>query len=186
MEELLNDEASIHSFIEFLVNEQSVENILFYLDVEAFKRLKRKQDIIIQANNIYNKYLITEAELEVTAIDAEERKKLTYILASKTGKVKNNFFDSAQKCVFNILKVSVPYRYAAAVAVRLTQHSVLWESSGSGLPKVSAERGAPRTRPGEWNEPTVPPELVNAAQPRLTVADGALSCSCVPRIPNAG
>lgn len=91
-----------------MINDYAVENILFYLDVEAYKRLKRKQDIIIQANNIYNKYLITEAELEVTSIDAEERKKLTYILANKTGKVKNNFFDSAQKHVLQQLKVHYP------------------------------------------------------------------------------
>jgi len=105
IEELLTAEASFQSLIDFLVSDCSVENILFYLDVEAFKRLKRKQDILIQANNLFNKYLITEAELELTTIEAEERKKLTYILANKTSKVKSNFFDTAQKHIFNFLKV---------------------------------------------------------------------------------
>lgn len=109
LEELLSDEVTTQSFIEFLVNDYSVENILFYLDVEAFKRLKRKQDILIQANNIYNKYLITDAELEIASIDTDERKKLTKALANKTNKVKNNFFDAAQKHVLNVLRVPPPF-----------------------------------------------------------------------------
>jgi len=111
IEELLTAEASFQSLIDFLVSDCSVENILFYLDVEAFKRLKRKQDILIQANNLFNKYLITEAELELTTIEAEERKKLTYILANKTSKVKSNFFDTAQKHIFNFLKENKFQRY---------------------------------------------------------------------------
>ncbi|ELR16662.1 regulator of g protein signaling domain containing protein [Acanthamoeba castellanii str. Neff] len=111
IEELLGEELGLHSFIDFMVHDYSVENILFYLDVEAFKRLKRKQDILSQANNIYNKYLTTEAELELASIDAEERKKLTYILANKTGKVKNNFFEALQKHIYSFLKENAFPRY---------------------------------------------------------------------------
>ena len=119
IEELLGEELGLHSFIDFLVNDYSVENILFYLDVEAFKRLKRKQDILSQANNIYNKYLTTEAELELASIDAEERKKLTYILANKTGKVKNNFFEALQKHIYSFLKVPLYPCACAVVRVRV-------------------------------------------------------------------
>lgn len=45
---------------------------LVRLDVERFRRLERKDDLLFQANSIYNKYIVDGAQLEVN-IDSEDK-----------------------------------------------------------------------------------------------------------------
>jgi len=53
---VLNHQASLETFKEFLVSDISVENLTFYLDVESFKGITNKDEIVMRSVEIYLKY----------------------------------------------------------------------------------------------------------------------------------
>lgn len=65
LEALLSEEIGIDYFLRYLVTEYSVENLLFYLDVLQFEVLETEHDRVIYSKSIVNKYLSTDAELEL-------------------------------------------------------------------------------------------------------------------------
>lgn len=65
METLLRHQESIDAFLKFLVRDYSVENLLFWMDVQQYQRLSSDHDLKIYSSSIGNKYIFPESELEV-------------------------------------------------------------------------------------------------------------------------
>jgi len=70
---LLNDKEGLTSFKQFLTKEFSVENILFYEEIEEYRTKKRngqrEQDLIGESQKIYAKYIITDSPFQVNLPD---------------------------------------------------------------------------------------------------------------------
>jgi hypothetical protein len=106
LEEVLRQDYSINYFIRFVKKEYSVENVFFWLDVEVFKRLERKDDIVLQARNIYNKYINTESQLPIN-LDVEEKREIARIMDDPEHNIEQitaQFFDNAQQHIFLMMK----------------------------------------------------------------------------------
>ena len=66
---LLSDERGVRSFLEFLVDEYSVEYLLFYFEILQFKEAVKNgvaaSDMLVYAKSIFRKYLQCSAEFEI-------------------------------------------------------------------------------------------------------------------------
>jgi len=69
---LLSDKEGLASFKQFLTKEFSVENILFYEEIEEYRAKKRHQteiQLLGDAQKIYAKYIITDSPFQVNLSD---------------------------------------------------------------------------------------------------------------------
>jgi len=73
MEGLLADKNGLTSFKKFLTKEFSVENILFYEEIEEYRSKKKAGstdlDLVAEAQRIYAKYIITDSPFQVNLPD---------------------------------------------------------------------------------------------------------------------
>ena len=60
--------AAHEAFLQFTKNEYSEENLLFISEVEEFKKMENFKDRKLKADEIFTKYLIQNAPLEVILI----------------------------------------------------------------------------------------------------------------------
>jgi hypothetical protein len=65
LEETLRDPEKIKYFKQFLEKEYNNENLLFWLEVESYKTLADTKALIVGANNIYKKFIDTEAPFAI-------------------------------------------------------------------------------------------------------------------------
>jgi len=107
LEVVISTDRLLDHYIRFLKKNRAVENIFFWLDVERFRRLERKDDLLFQANSIYNKYIVDGAQLEVN-IDSEDKQAVGEALFHLDGceEVNRHMFDHAQLQVLSLMKES--------------------------------------------------------------------------------
>ena len=130
---------TVHVHKTFLVQEFSVENILFFNEVSHFQRIDDEEELYSQAHSIYKQYLETnKAPLEVNlpasiAKDISER-----IQEIREGRsTKSDIFDECQEAIYKLmesdsfprfLKSKVCKELATTMELEAKQHMVLTEA----------------------------------------------------------
>ncbi|XP_076835929.1 regulator of G-protein signaling 14 [Brachyhypopomus gauderio] len=177
-ERLLEDPLGIHYFTAFLKSEVSVENILFWLDCESFRKIpaSQREQLSKKALSIYNSYISSTAITPVN-IDDKVRVEEKDIYRPHPG-----LFEKAQQQIFKLMKFD---SYTRFVRSRLYQSCMLADVEGGPLPELAPrprlspsgssgrERPRPEQRPKERSK--VKPGKLTAAevQGELLVARSA-------------
>ncbi|CAG8797819.1 14716_t:CDS:2, partial [Racocetra fulgida] len=108
---ILSNLLALNYFQKFSIREFSVENLLFWLDIELFAAgtcdiednyFEDQQSVIIHAKYIYLTYIGSNAPLQVNLSD-EIRKDITWPLEDDCI-VERNMFDEAQEAVYQLMK----------------------------------------------------------------------------------
>ncbi|CAG8503271.1 3342_t:CDS:2, partial [Cetraspora pellucida] len=108
---ILSNLLALNYFQKFSIREFSVENLLFWLDIELFAAgtceiednyFEDQQSAIIHAKYIYLTYIGSNAPLQVNLSD-EIRKDITWPLDDDCI-VERNMFDEAQEAVYQLMK----------------------------------------------------------------------------------
>ncbi|CAG8652865.1 18216_t:CDS:2, partial [Racocetra persica] len=108
---ILSNVLALNYFQKFSIREFSVENLLFWLDIELFAAgtcdiednyFEEQQSTIIHAKYIYLTYIGANAPLQVNLSD-EIRKDITWPLDDDCI-VERNMFDEAQEAVYQLMK----------------------------------------------------------------------------------
>ncbi|CAG8510103.1 1387_t:CDS:2, partial [Dentiscutata heterogama] len=108
---ILNNILALNYFQKFTIREFSVENLLFWLDIELFAAgtcdiednyFEDQQTAIIHARYIYLTYISSNAPLQVNLSD-EIRKDITWPLDDDCI-IERNMFDEAQEAVYQLMK----------------------------------------------------------------------------------
>lgn len=113
LERVLREDRLLEYFIRFLKKTRSFENVFFWsvsamcrllcvepsfdrccrdkmgicrLDVESFRALERREDVLQQASSIYNKYIVDGSQLEVN-IDSELKLGIAHEINSMRSRV---------------------------------------------------------------------------------------------------
>jgi len=115
----LNDKGGLSGFKKFLTKEFSVENILFYEEIEEYRTKKRRGsndplELIGEAQRIYAKYIINDSPFQVNLPDV--------IIKDLEDKLKGLFASAASKDEKVSGSVPSPSR---ALSVELGQNGVL-------------------------------------------------------------
>ena len=98
---LLKDEGGRKLFTEFLKQEHSLENLLFWCEVEAFKVMcDEPQEIAMKARTIYADYVKPMCEMEVN-ISGVARRKIEEGLQLDI--IDPNIFNGAQSQVYSLM-----------------------------------------------------------------------------------
>lgn len=101
LQSLINHPVGIRYFTSYLKQERSEENITFYTDVQHFKSLSDKQEIVTQAQEIYSKYLSPSA---LHQINVSGKNKLAVTQAMQnTDTIDSSLFNNCQKEVSDSL-----------------------------------------------------------------------------------
>jgi len=69
----LRDPVARKWFQEFLINEFSVENILFWHEVQDYKQLSSQEELSIAARKIYDKYIVDGSPFQVNLCEESSR-----------------------------------------------------------------------------------------------------------------
>ncbi|KAJ5070868.1 electron carrier/ protein disulfide oxidoreductase [Anaeramoeba ignava] len=101
IEEIFKLPQAIDYFKEFLCQQLTQENIMFYLDVNDFKNLKNPKAISRTANAIFEKYVKTEAIFEIN-IDFRSRMEIIEMVERQEFNL--NMFDKAQNIIFTLME----------------------------------------------------------------------------------
>lgn len=108
---ILSNLLALNYFHKFIIREFSVENLLFWLDIELFAAgtndiednyFEEQQTAIIHAKYIYLTYIGSNAPLQVNLSD-EIRKDITWPLDDDCI-IERNMFDEAQEAVYQLMK----------------------------------------------------------------------------------
>jgi len=89
------------SFKQFLVREFSVENLMFYTEVQYYKKIEEESDLKETAKTIHETYVELGAPFEIN-IEMEIRNQVAEQLNS--GKPTVNIFDEAEKAVLHVMR----------------------------------------------------------------------------------
>nr|CAG8571362.1 1141_t:CDS:2 [Entrophospora candida] len=116
---VLSNTLAIKYFQKFAIREFSVENLLFWLDVELFAAgisceiednyFEEQQTAVIYAKYIYLTYISPNAPLQVNLSD-EIRKDIPWPIDDDSD-VERNIFDEAQEAVYQLMKGHTFVRY---------------------------------------------------------------------------
>ncbi|XP_050397325.1 regulator of G-protein signaling 12 isoform X3 [Patella vulgata] len=132
-EKLLQDEAGLAVFTEFLKKEFSEENIIFWTACKDYKNITDEQERNIKAKEIYNRHLSTRATDPVN-VDSAAR-----LHADKFIDTPNAImFDLAQQQIFRLMKTD---SYARFLKSELYKTYLLREIEGQplDLPVIESE-----------------------------------------------
>ncbi|RGB36296.1 hypothetical protein C1646_697504 [Rhizophagus diaphanus] len=109
---VLSNTLAINYFQKFAIKEYSVENLLFWLDVELFAAgnscdiednyFEEQQTAAIHARYIYYTYIYSDAPLQVNISD-EIRRDINWPI-DDDDVVERNMFDEAQEAVYQLMK----------------------------------------------------------------------------------
>jgi len=115
----LNDKGGLMGFKKFLTKEFSVENILFYEEIEEYRTKKRRGsndplELIAEAQRIYAKYIINDSPFQVNLPDV--------IIKDLEDKLKELFASVARQDEKALASVPSPSR---ALSVELGQNGIL-------------------------------------------------------------
>jgi regulator of G-protein signaling len=100
-DEFLTNKDAKEVFKQFLVREFSVENLMFYTEVQYFKKLTDQEEIEETSNQIYETYVQAGAPFEIN-ISADKRSKVEQFVKSKP--VPLDAFFEAEKAVYTAME----------------------------------------------------------------------------------
>eukprot|EP00058_Branchiostoma_floridae_P023563 XP_002609053.1 hypothetical protein BRAFLDRAFT_84869 [Branchiostoma floridae] len=123
---LLHDPAGLACFTEFLKQEYSEENIVFWTECEKFKAITNQQEMVTQAQVIYSTHMASKASMPVN-IDSQARQMVDEMLGSPTP----DMFNLAQQQIFQLMKFD---SYSRFLKSPLYQDCMLCDVEGRPLP----------------------------------------------------
>ncbi|XP_053096189.1 regulator of G-protein signaling 14 isoform X1 [Pangasianodon hypophthalmus] len=146
-ERLLEDPLGVHYFTEFLKSEVSVENILFWLDCENFRKIPadNTEKLSREALSIYNRYL---SKCACSPINIDDKVRVD---EKDIQQPHPEIFQKAQQQIFKLMKFD---SYTRFVRSQLYQNCMLANVEGRFLPEpgqcpklpLSARHSSPATR----------------------------------------
>ncbi|XP_019644398.1 PREDICTED: regulator of G-protein signaling loco-like isoform X2 [Branchiostoma belcheri] len=123
---LLHDPAGLACFTEFLKQEYSEENIVFWTECEKFKAITDQQEMVTQAQVIYSTHMSSKASMPVN-IDSQARQMVDEMLGSPA----HDMFNLAQQQIFQLMKFD---SYSRFLKSPLYQDCMLCDVEGRPLP----------------------------------------------------
>ncbi|XP_066278149.1 regulator of G-protein signaling 12-like isoform X1 [Branchiostoma lanceolatum] len=123
---LLHDPAGLACFTEFLKQEYSEENIVFWTECEKFNAITDQQEMVTQAQVIYSTHMSSKASMPVN-IDSQARQMVDEMLGSPT----HDMFNLAQQQIFQLMKFD---SYSRFLKSPLYQDCMLCDMEGRPLP----------------------------------------------------
>ncbi|KAJ6245794.1 regulator of g protein signaling [Anaeramoeba flamelloides] len=99
LDNVLKDEHAHDAFKDFLVQEFSVENILFWDEVEDFKKLAERDEIKERARYIYDKYIDPSSVFEVN-LDSNDKEQIKKSLKKTT----IDMYNEPQNSIFDLME----------------------------------------------------------------------------------
>ena len=105
---VLHNVISLQFFHEFCLNEFSVENILFWIEVEIFKTIDEKEQRELFARYLYYTYICPINSPLAINISDEVRQEIQFPFTSV---VESNLFDEAQEHAYAMIKGHAYSRY---------------------------------------------------------------------------
>ncbi|XP_041126743.1 regulator of G-protein signaling 4-like [Polyodon spathula] len=125
LENLINNEDGLTSFITFLKSEFSEENIEFWMACEDYKKIKLPSKLTPMAKNIYEQYVAVQSPKEVN-LDSSTREETSRNLLEPT----TACFDEAQRRIFLLMEKDSYRRFLKS---KLYQDMVQQTSSSSSF-----------------------------------------------------
>lgn len=101
MEEFLTNKTAKDVFKQFLVREFSVENLMFYTEVQYFKQLSDSEEIKETAQQVFDTYVIVGAPFEIN-IPVSIRTRIDQVL--KSGTIPLDTFSEPEKIVYSFME----------------------------------------------------------------------------------
>jgi len=121
-EKLLQNDLCLRYFKEFLVVDFSVENLIFWLDVRAFKKIENNQTMLERAIEIYDKFFLKDspfqlnlddvvvAPIKKTMKEAKEQMEASSISPDTLALIPT-IFDEAQLFAFDLMATTSFFRF---------------------------------------------------------------------------
>ncbi|KAG9265819.1 regulator of G-protein signaling 14-like [Astyanax mexicanus] len=137
-ERLLEDPLGVHYFTAFLKSEVSVENILFWLACENFRKIpaSNTEQLSREALSIYNSYLSNSA---TTPINIDDKARVE---EKDIHNPQPDIFQKAQQQIFKLMKFD---SYTRFVRSQLYQNCMLANVEGRPLPEPGQRPKLPLT-----------------------------------------
>ncbi|KAF7496555.1 Regulator of G-protein signaling 12 [Sarcoptes scabiei] len=123
---LLKDPIGIKAFADFLRKEFSHENLRFFLAVQEFKKLTDTDQIRIQSQEIYNKFISASAPDPVN-VDSKGKKSVEHSLLNPDCRT----FALAEKQIYNLMKFDSYVRFLKS---EIYEKCLLLDLKGKTLP----------------------------------------------------
>ncbi|XP_053537779.1 regulator of G-protein signaling 21 [Ictalurus punctatus] len=98
IEKLLESQAGLHAFTEFLKSEYSEENILFWHACVEYKKISCRTERMCEANRIYSEFVQTEAPRQIN-IDCKTRATITKNISEPDEAT----FETAQALIYRLM-----------------------------------------------------------------------------------
>ncbi|CAF0944979.1 unnamed protein product [Rotaria sordida] len=134
-EKLLNDDAGLHVFTEFLKKEFSQENIQFWIACEKFKKLSDPEEIRHHANLIWSTYLHdTDDGSCPINIDSRTRQECQQSLLNKPHA---HIFEKAQSQIFQLMKYD---SYSRFLKSNMYKDCIMSEMEGKSIPFIKQQQ----------------------------------------------
>ncbi|KAJ5078685.1 electron carrier/ protein disulfide oxidoreductase [Anaeramoeba ignava] len=99
LQDVLQNSYAVEFFKEYLTQQYNQENLMFYLEVNEFKKIK-EENIENLAKNIYEKFVKNESLFEIN-IDSQTRNEISNKVEQNDFSL--NMFDEAQKIIFILM-----------------------------------------------------------------------------------
>ncbi|XP_026855877.2 regulator of G-protein signaling 14 [Electrophorus electricus] len=166
-ERLLEDPLGIHYFTEFLKSEVSVENILFWLACENFRKIpaSHSEQLSKKALLIYNSYLSNSA---ITPINIDDKVRVE---EKDIYNPHPYMFEKAQQQIFKLMKFD---SYTRFVRSQLYQNCMLANVEGRPLPEPSQCARIPATTKQSREQRPKERPKVKPGKPMAAEADDAV------------
>jgi hypothetical protein len=103
---LLSEDIGIDYFLRFSIRDYSVENILFWLDVQQYKGLHNQHDIDLYSKSIFRKYVQMDSDLEIN-IDYAVRMDIEDKIESPT----TTLYDAALQSIMELMANSCMHKF---------------------------------------------------------------------------
>lgn len=112
LQKVIDNPISRRAFEEFLISEFSVENLLFYLDVQNYKKLTSTSQLQIRFKEIYSKYFATGAVCELN-VDSQVLREIQveYNKVSSDKVSLFSIFDDAEAACYQLMTESSFIRF---------------------------------------------------------------------------
>lgn len=130
-ERLLKDELGLAYFTDFLKQEFSEENILFWIACEQLSKVTNKAELRQKADNIYHRFLSPEATMPVN-LEGDYRQMVEKAIKNPSPEM----FKEHQLQIFKLMKLD---SYSRFLKSKLYQDCVLSEMGNHPMPAIETQ-----------------------------------------------
>lgn len=167
---ILADDEAVGPFLRFCIESWCVENLLFYLEVERFKRLADQEALLAEAQKILSQFLMRGGRLE---INVDNSSKELAIKQVQDASVEPNLFNGLQEEVFRVMFHDTftkwKRRKEYTQTVRLSQTSSQVSSQTTSAANSPASRPLFGRRSSPASPKSEPQSVAMREQPQETI-----------------